>query len=72
VDLFFPTGAMPGDVNSDESIDILDIIRIVNIAFGIGDPPTDYELWAGDMNSNNELNVLDIVVLINIILENGI
>ena len=72
VNLFYPTGAMPGDVNSDESIDILDIIRIVNIALGIGDPPTDYELWAGDMNSDNELNVLDIVVLINIILENGI
>ena len=72
VNLFFPTGAMPGVVNFDESIDILDIIRIVNIALGIGDPPTDHELWAGDMNSNNELNVLDIVVLINIILENGI
>jgi len=72
VNLFFPIGAMSGDVNFDESIDILDIIRIVNIALWIGDPPTDYELWAGDMNSNNELNVLDIVVLINIILENGI
>jgi len=44
----------------------LDIVRLVNII--LGDPASDYELWAGDINMDGDLNVLDIVQIINIII----
>ena len=46
-----------GDLNQDESINILDVILIVNIILG-------------DMNSDNIINILDVISLVNIILNN--
>lgn len=57
----------PGDVNSDLNIDILDIVRIVNIIIGNPPEPTFYELWASDINEDGLVNILDIISLINII-----
>ena len=56
-----------GDVNADGSIDVIDIVRIVNIIFN--HDATDYEFWAGDYNCDNVINVLDIVKIIRVILE---
>lgn len=58
---------LPGDMNQDAAVDILDVIWLV---FMIIDEelPSDYELMAGDMNLDGELNVADVTWLVNIIL----
>ena len=55
-----------GDLNIDGIINILDIVRLVNI---IVDPTimSDDEECAADLNSDGVINILDIVTLVNII-----
>ena len=53
-----------GDVNSDESIDVLDVVLIVNMILGT----EDFNYLTADINSDNSINVQDIIALINIIL----
>ena len=57
-----------GDLNEDGIINILDIVRLVNI---VVDPSTatDAEICAADLNSDNVTNILDIVTLVNLILD---
>ena len=62
-----PPGLL-GDINEDGNIDILDIVRLVNIIVGNPPEPTDYELWSGDFNLDGNLNVLDAIAMINLIL----
>ena len=56
-----------GDVNADGSIDVLDIVVMVNIVIETYEP-TDDEFSAADMNSDGLVDVLDIVILVNEIL----
>ncbi len=63
-----PQGIL-GDVNGDGSLDVLDIVRIVNIILLLPPEPTAYEIWAGDLNLDDQINVLDIIALLNLILE---
>ena len=56
----------PGDVNSDEVIDILDVVRMVNII--MGDPPTEQEILASDLNNDEVVDVLDVILLVNLIM----
>ena len=58
-----------GDINTDGSIDVLDIIELVNIIIGVN-IPSDEELVNADMNSDAIVDVLDIIILVNVILEN--
>ncbi len=58
-----------GDVNADYTIDVLDIIRIVNIIIGYGVSPTNYELQSADSNSDDSIDVTDIIQLVSVILE---
>ena len=51
-----------GDINNDGTLNILDIVSIVNLVLF-----NDYES-SGDINEDNILNILDIVQLVNIIL----
>ena len=52
-----------GDVNQDNSIDILDIVIIIQ--FIIGDAlPTEQQQLVADINQDSSINVLDIVVMI--------
>ena len=56
-----------GDLNQDDSINILDIVMLVNFILGITDPDsTQFNL--SDMNEDGSLNVQDIIILINAIL----
>ena len=57
-----------GDLNSDNSLNILDLVVYVNLILEIIEY-TDYQLWASDINSDGSINVLDIVLLVNIILD---
>ena len=56
-----------GDVNDDGSIDILDVVLMVNFILG-SDTPDALEFAAADLNSDGILNILDVVTLTNLIL----
>jgi len=56
-----------GDVNSDGSINIQDIVIILNYIFG-SEIPTDTQFNLSDMNNDGILNILDVVILMNLIL----
>ena len=53
---------MLGDINYDGSINIQDIILMVELIIN-----NDYNI-DGDMNSDSQLNILDVLLVINIIL----
>jgi hypothetical protein len=53
-----------GDINSDEVVNILDVVVLVNIILGL-----EEENPAGDLNQDGFINVLDIILLVNIILQ---
>ena len=56
-----------GDVNNDTTLNILDIVTLVNFVLGT-DQPEECQLEASDLNQDGGLNILDIVQLVNIIL----
>ena len=55
-----------GDLNNDSTINILDVIVLINIV--LGESPTDYQEEIGDVNQDGIINVLDIILVVNIIL----
>ena len=57
--------SMEGDVNSDEIVNILDIIQLVNMILA-----GEYADNA-DLNSDGVVNILDIIQIANIILSNN-
>jgi len=63
---FFDTvdDTLLGDLNEDGTLNILDIVSLVNLVLS-----GDYEL-AGDINQDETINILDIVLLANLILNN--
>lgn len=54
---------MPGDINSDEQVDILDIIYLINIILN-----TVEDNGLADITGDGAVNILDVVALVNIIL----
>ena len=56
-----------GDVNNDNSIDVLDVVSIVNFIL-MTQSPTDNQACASDYNQDGNIDVLDVVQLVNIIL----
>ena len=53
---------IPGDMNGDEILDVLDVVVLINeVLSGSYSAP-------GDMNQDGVLDVLDIVILVNTIL----
>ena len=59
--------SMPGDINSDSMLNVLDIVLVVNFILG-SDTPSASEFSAADLNSDGILNILDVVTLTNLIL----
>ncbi|RMZ48920.1 hypothetical protein EB821_05045 [Candidatus Marinimicrobia bacterium PRS2] len=57
-----------GDINFDETVNIQDVILLVNFVLGIDDPD-DSQFSAGDINEDDILNIQDIIATINIILD---
>ena len=61
-----PTGCpLLGDVNADGTINVIDIVSIVN---GILSTDTTDLMFCGDYNQDGQLNVIDIVGIVNAIL----
>ena len=56
---------MYGDVNQDQTIDILDVVILANLILS-----GDSSNISGDLNQDGMQNILDLVILVNIILEN--
>ena len=57
-----------GDVNFDGTVNILDVIRVINVILGLGDEPTEDEIWAADMDENGKINIIDVIQIVHIIL----
>ena len=55
---------LSGDINADDSVDVLDVVMLVNYILN-GDAS---ELDGADINNDGEVNVLDVVALVSIIL----
>ena len=62
IDLGLDLGQLLGDINGDDTLNILDIVSLVTLVLNGGDNP------AADMNEDGLLNILDIVVLVNLVL----
>ncbi len=58
---------LPGDLNGDESLDVLDVVTLAGIIIGSTDPTPDQEI-TGDLNEDGILDVLDIILLVGIII----
>ena len=60
---------MPGDINHDGLVDVLDVILTVSQI--IDESTIDQEdFWIIDLNDDMEINISDVIMLINIILSN--
>ena len=55
-----------GDVNFDGTIDITDVITLIN--FVLGQTPTEEEQLTADMNQDGIVNILDVILVVNEIL----
>ena len=55
-----------GDINGDDSVDVLDVVMLVSYIMS-GD---DSELQGADINGDGSINVLDVVALVSMILRN--
>ena len=58
-----------GDINGDESVDVLDIILIASFIID-PDTPSDTEAYVADYNGDGQINILDIVSVVSFILDN--
>ncbi len=58
---------LPGDVNLDDTVNVLDIISVVNYIV-LGQPLSEEQFLAADMDESGDLNIVDIVNIINIII----
>ena len=67
IDELLGGGVTSGDINFDDSIDILDVVMMVNIILGNFNP-TDDQHNAADLNTDDVINVLDVVQIVNLIL----
>ena len=54
-----------GDLNGDSTINIIDIVSMINLILD-----NNY-INSGDINNDNTMNVIDIVTLVNLILDNN-
>ena len=63
---FIPVLAQ-GDVTGDQVINILDVVKMVQVILG-NDELTDLQFDAADVNEDEIVNILDVINLVNIIL----
>ena len=58
---------IPGDMNADNSVDILDVVELVFVILG-EIQASEHHLAVGDMNGDNSLDIIDVVVILDLIL----
>jgi len=57
-----------GDINNDDTINILDIVLMVNFILDVNEPD-ECSSYVSDFNGDGLINILDVIQLVNIILE---
>jgi hypothetical protein len=57
-----------GDANGDGTVDVADVVAIVNQIHG--QPDDSFVIEAADMNGDGKVNVADVVATVNVILGN--
>tara|TARA_B100001142_G_scaffold268818_1_gene274156 strand:+ start:1313 stop:1633 length:321 start_codon:yes stop_codon:yes gene_type:complete len=67
-DLLGTSNIMPGDINFDEIINILDIVMLVNIILGTNQNIDNNTTTAADLNQDGFINILDVVLTVNVVL----
>jgi len=60
------TTYIPGDVNLDSVLNVLDIVTMVNYILG-GTEFSELQFSLGDVNGDNTINVMDIILLVQLI-----
>ena len=60
-----------GDIDGNGQINILDVVRAVNIILNVGNPPTDLKIWEADCNGDGVVNIMDVLGIVNVILDIG-
>ena len=65
--LYVGDALLLGDVNGDDTLNVLDIVQIVNYVLGTIEF-SDSQILSADVNGDSLVNVLDIVTLVNMIL----
>ena len=58
-----------GDANSDQTVDVADVVAIVN--YILGEPNDPFVEAAADVNGDGKIDVDDVVAVVNIILDSG-
>jgi PKD repeat protein len=66
-DTFTVISCIPGDVDGDTNVDILDIIKTVKMTLEIDSTPLS--LCAADLDSNSVVNILDAILLMRLVLD---
>ena len=56
----------PGDVNGDGSLNVMDVVKLVNYIMGRN--PSDFFFAAADMDENGKINVMDLVNVVEVIM----
>ena len=64
-------GQAAGDANADGTVNVLDVVSIVNHILAGGNGLEDCDLDAADFNGDETVNVLDVVAIVNLILAGG-
>ena len=59
-----------GDVDNNGSLNILDIVKIINYILGIADF-TEMQFSLADMDQNGAVDIIDLIALANIVLNQG-
>ena len=57
-----------GDINNDNSINVLDVVLMVNFILDVNQPDECSSI-VSDFNNDGLINVLDVIQLVNIILQ---
>ena len=57
-------GFLCGDVNNDETVDLLDILYLIDYVYSIPPGPLPQPEASGDVNADGNINLLDILYLI--------
>ena len=61
------SSSMQGDINGDETVNIQDIIFLINFILNV-DYPDANQFTAADMNNDGVLNIQDLILITNIII----
>ena len=67
--IYINNNTQNGDINLDNTVDILDIIIVINIVLNEYSP-TEFEILIADLNYDGNINIQDIILMIQLVLNN--